>query len=133
MSKPEFFVTPGYGEKKLALHHYTQAVKIDNRVEIAGQGGWNDDDEYPEAIADEIVRAFENVERTLALTGATWEHVIHVNSYHLPMDGEALEVMVERFRHYMPDQAPIWTCIGVPALGDPRMRVEIRVTAVLPE
>ncbi|WP_455568374.1 Rid family hydrolase [Streptomyces hawaiiensis] len=91
MSKPEFFVTPGYGEKKLALHHYTQAVKIDNRVEIAGQGGWNDDDEYPEAIADEIARAFENVERTLALTGATWDHVIHVNSYHLPMDGEALE------------------------------------------
>jgi enamine deaminase RidA (YjgF/YER057c/UK114 family) len=119
VSKPEFFVTPGYGEKKLALHHYTQAVKIDNRVEIAGQGGWNDDDEYPEAIADEIARAFENVERTLALTGATWDHVIHV--------------MVERFRHYMPDQAPIWTCIGVPALGDPRMRVEIRVTAVLPE
>jgi len=39
--------------------------------------------------------------------------------------------MTERFRHYMPDHAPIWTLLGVAALGDPKMRVEIRVTAIL--
>ncbi|WP_194903836.1 Rid family hydrolase [Catenulispora rubra] len=133
MSKPEFFVTPGYGERKLELFHYSQAVRVGNRVETAGQGGWNDDDEFPEGIADEIARAFENVEQTLALAGADWQHVVHVNSYHLPLDETAVQTMAERFRHYLPGQAPIWTCIGVPALGDPRMRVEIRVTAVLPE
>ncbi|MDT3439274.1 MULTISPECIES: Rid family hydrolase [unclassified Pseudofrankia] len=131
MSKPEFFVTPGYGERNLELFHYSQAVKVGNRVEISGQGGWNDDWEFPEAIADEIVRAFENVERTLAMAGAGWEDVIHVNSYHLPLDEETVQVMADRFRHHMPDQAPVWTCTGVPALGDPKMRVEIRVTAVL--
>ncbi|TLD42356.1 MAG: hypothetical protein JETT_1290 [Candidatus Jettenia ecosi] len=41
--------------------------------------------------------------------------------------------MTERFRYYMPDHAPVWTCLGVAALGDPKMRVEIRVTAILPE
>ena len=41
--------------------------------------------------------------------------------------------MTERFRHHMPGHAPVWTVLGVPALGDPKMRVEIRVTAILPE
>jgi enamine deaminase RidA (YjgF/YER057c/UK114 family) len=40
--------------------------------------------------------------------------------------------MMERFRHDMPDHAPIWTCLGVAALGDPKMRVETRVTAIVP-
>ncbi|MGV9855968.1 hypothetical protein ACWDWU_45595 [Streptomyces sp. NPDC003442] len=31
----------------------------------------------------------------------------------------------------MGDRAPIWTEVGVSALGAPGMRVEIRVTAVL--
>jgi enamine deaminase RidA (YjgF/YER057c/UK114 family) len=133
MNEPEFFVTPGYGERNLKLFHYSQGVKIGNRLELSGQGGWNDDWEFPESITDEIAQAFRNVERTLAVAGAGWEHVIHVNSYHVGLDEEAVQTMSERFRHYMPDRAPIWTVLGVVALGDPKMRVEIRVTAILPE
>jgi len=58
MNKPEFFVTPGYGERNLKLFHYSQAVKIGNRLELSGQGGWNDDWEFPESITDEIAQAF---------------------------------------------------------------------------
>jgi enamine deaminase RidA (YjgF/YER057c/UK114 family) len=43
MNKPEFFVTPGYGERMLNGLHYSQAVKIGNRVETSGQGGWDND------------------------------------------------------------------------------------------
>jgi len=111
----------------------SQAVKVGDRLEISGQGGWNDDWEFPESIKDEIAQAFRNVERTLAVAGAGWEHVIHVNSYHVGLDEETNRVMTEQFRHYMPDHAPVWTCLGVAALGDPKMRVEIRVTAILPE
>ena len=39
--------------------------------------------------------------------------------------------MVEQFRIWMGDRAPIWTQIGVAALGAPGMNVEIRVTALL--
>jgi enamine deaminase RidA (YjgF/YER057c/UK114 family) len=133
VSKAEFFVTPGYGERQLRLFHYSQAVKVGDRLEISGQGGWNDDWEFPESIKDEIAQAFRNVERTLAVAGAGWEHVIHVNSYHVGLDEETNRVMTEQFRHYMPEHAPVWTCLGVAALGDPKMRVEIRVTAILPE
>ncbi len=133
MEKAEFFVTPGYGERQLNGMHYSQAVKIGNRVETSGQGGWNDDWQFPEALADEIAQAFRNVERTLATAGADWEHVVHVNSYHVGGFPPGVnEVMVKLFRHYMPNHAPIWTSLGVAALGDPTMRVEIRVTAIVP-
>jgi enamine deaminase RidA (YjgF/YER057c/UK114 family) len=49
------------------------------------------------------------------------------------MSDEALAVMVEQFRAHMPDRPPIWTCLGVPALGDVSMRVEVRATAILSE
>ena len=134
MSKPEFFVTPGYGDFMRKTLHYSQAVKFGNRVEISGQGGWSDDFEFPESLTEEIAQAFRNIERTLATAGAGWEHVIHVNSYHVGgFPEEVNQAMVERFRHYMPNHAPIWTELGVTALGHPKMRVEIRVTAILPE
>ncbi|WP_328449983.1 RidA family protein [Amycolatopsis sp. NBC_00438] len=133
---PEFFVTPGYGPKHLAALHYTQAVRIGDRVEISGQGGWDDNTVFPESLEEEIVRAFENVERTLATAGAGWADVVAVDSFHLPTATDSIgddhtRVMVEQFRKRMGDRAPIWTQIGVAALGAPGMRVEIRATAIV--
>ncbi|MGW6602619.1 Rid family hydrolase [Streptomyces sp. NPDC055036] len=136
MSEPEFFATHGYGETQLANMHYNQAVRIGDRVETSGQGGWDDDWNFPGSLEDEIVQAFANVERTLNLAGATWRDVIAVNSYHIPDAPDFIgevhnRVMVEQFRERMGDRAPIWTETGVPALGAPKMRVEIRVTAII--
>ncbi|WP_326958544.1 RidA family protein [Amycolatopsis sp. NBC_01286] len=133
---PEFFVTPGYGPKHLAALHYTQAVRIGDRVEISGQGGWDDDTVFPESLEEEIVQAFENVERTLATAGASWTDVVAVDSFHIPTAPDTIgddhtRVMVEQFRKRMGDRAPIWTQLGVAALGAPGMRVEIRATAVV--
>ena len=133
---PKFFVTPGYGDTLLANLRYSQAVRIGDHVEISGQGGWDDHFNFPTDIADEIVAAFDNVERTLATAGATWRDVVSVNSYHVAetdvsIGDEHNRVMVEQFRKRMGERAPIWTQIGVATLGAPKMRVEIRVTAVV--
>jgi enamine deaminase RidA (YjgF/YER057c/UK114 family) len=118
MEKPAFFVTPGYGERLLETLHYSQALRIGNRVETSGQGGWNDDMQFPDTIEDEIAQAFRNVERTLATAGASWEHVVHANSYHVGGFPQAVnETMARLYRHYMPDHAPIWTELGVEALA----------------
>jgi enamine deaminase RidA (YjgF/YER057c/UK114 family) len=136
MSDVEFFVTPGFGDKALEMLHYSQAVRIGNRVEISGQGGWDDDMTFPESLEEEIIRAFENVERTLAMAGASWRDVVHVNSYHVAGEPDTIggahnDVMVAQMRKRMPDRAPIWTQTGVTVLGAPTMRVEIRVTAIV--
>jgi enamine deaminase RidA (YjgF/YER057c/UK114 family) len=67
---------------------------------------------------------------------ASWRHVIGVHSYHLPnADGtigqDHLATMAEQFRSRMGERAPLWTCIGVAALANPTMRVEIQVTAMI--
>lgn len=136
MSRPEFFLTPGYGERQRKLFGYSQAVRIGDRVEISGQGGWDDAGVVPESLTDEIAQAFDNVGRTLAVAGADWQHVIHVNSYHVGLDRQhkqVLRAMTERFRRHMPYHEPVWTCLGVAALAEPKMRVEIRVTAIVSE
>src|SRR5689334_19438273 len=86
----QFTATPGYGEKAHELLHYNQAVRIGDRVEISGQGGWGDDFVVPQSLEDEIRQAFENVERTLNTVGASWSDVIHVNSYHVLGDGQTM-------------------------------------------
>jgi enamine deaminase RidA (YjgF/YER057c/UK114 family) len=132
----EVYATPGYGERMLATRHYNQAVRIGDRVETSGQGGWDDELNFPESLTDEIVRAFDNVERTLVTAGATWRDVVHVNSYHVATEPDSIgaahtDVMIDQLRERMPDRAPIWTQTGVTVLGAPKMRVEIRVTAVV--
>jgi enamine deaminase RidA (YjgF/YER057c/UK114 family) len=136
MTSPSFFVTPGYGNRQRQKWHYSQALRYGNRVDISGQGGWDDDWGFPDAIRDEVIRAFDNVERTLATAGASWRHVVSVHSYHRPdADGvigdDHLTTMAEQFRLRMGERAPLWTCIGVAALANPRMRVEIQVTAIV--
>lgn len=54
MNQPKFFVTPGYGEYMLNELYFSQAVKIGDRVETSGQGGWDDNLQIPESLADEI-------------------------------------------------------------------------------
>lgn len=135
MSEPEFYATPGYGDVMRAELHYSQAVRVGDRVETSGQGGWDDELTVPEDLGDEIALAFANVERTLATAGATWADVVGVESYHVVDSAESFtvhnRVMVEQFRTRMKDRAPIWTQTATPALGLSTMRVEIRVTAIV--
>ena len=132
MSKPEFFVTPGAGEILRKELHFSSAVRTGDRVETSGHGGWNDDLQIPESIEDEITAAFRNIELALKSAGASWKHVTHVNTYHV--GGFPLivnETIVNLYRRYMPEHAPVWTQLGVEALGLPTMRFEMRVTAVI--
>ncbi|MGH3489871.1 MAG: Rid family hydrolase [Actinopolymorphaceae bacterium] len=131
MTRPEFFVTPGYGDDQLARLYYSQAVRIGSRIETSGQGGWSDDWEFPESRHDEIVRACDNVERTLQTAGASWADVISVQSYHTELDHDEFTSVAGELRTRIPTHAPIWTAVGVTRLGHPKMRVEIAVTAIV--
>ena len=132
MAKVETFVTDGAGQKLFDALHMSQTLKVGDRVETSGQGGWDDDLNVPDSLEDEITQAFHNVEKVLAPAGASWRDVVHVNSYHVGgFPPEVNATISQLFRRYMPDRAPIWTQTGVEALGLPTMRIEIRVTAII--
>lgn len=65
--------------------------------------------------------------------GKGWSQVYKVRSYHVPLNGEALEAMCRNFKKWMPGHQPLYTCVGVQRLGEDDMRVEIEVEAYDPE
>ena len=94
-------------------------------------GGWNrETGEFLLEINAQIDQAFENVDHNLRNAGGKgWSQVFRVNSYHVPINNEALAAMTRNFKKWMPDHKPIWTCVGVTRLGEDNMRVEIEVVA----
>jgi enamine deaminase RidA (YjgF/YER057c/UK114 family) len=99
-------------------------------------GGWDPKTGiYFKEINEQIDQAFANVDLNLKDAGGKgWSQVFRVNSYHIPLNDEALEAMVRNFRKWMgPNHQPIWTVVGVTRLGDDDMRVEIEVSAYDPK
>ncbi|KAJ6107758.1 hypothetical protein N7523_009081 [Penicillium sp. IBT 18751x] len=131
MSHLQFYSYEGFGQKQKRDFWYSQAVRIGDRIECAGQGGWDPKTGvFPQDINAQIDQAFANVELNLKDAGGKgWEQVFRVNSYHVPINDEALAAMVRNFKRYMPNHQPIWTCVGVPRLGEEDMKVEIEVVA----
>ncbi|KAJ5897897.1 hypothetical protein N7504_008185 [Penicillium tannophilum] len=130
----QYFSYKGIGERQRQKFRYSQAVRIGDRIECAGQGGWDrETGEFYKEINAQIDQAFANVEHNLKDAGGEgWNQVFRVNSYHVPINDEALAAMVRNFEKYMPGHQPIWTCVGVSRLGEDDMRVEIEVVAHIP-
>lgn len=137
MAQPEFFDAPGYGAIARTRNHYSQALRIGNRVEISGQGGWDADFTLSvTSLEDEIVKACDNVAKTLAEAGANWHDVVNIHSYHVPTADESIgdehmSVMVDQLGKRFGERLPLWTAVGVEALALPNQRVEIEVVAVV--
>jgi enamine deaminase RidA (YjgF/YER057c/UK114 family) len=95
-------------------------------------GGWEPETgAYNTEINAQIDQAFANVDLNLRDAGGKgWSQVFRVNSYHVPLNNEALAAMGRNFVKWMPDHRPIWTCVGVTRLGEDDMRVEIEVVAL---
>ncbi|BEI79826.1 hypothetical protein CcaverHIS002_0103550 [Cutaneotrichosporon cavernicola] len=131
MSHLEYSVYPGTGEEHARRFNYSSAVRIGDRVELSGMGGWNPETgEIYREINKQIDQAFEVVQLALTTAGSKgWEQVYRINSYHVPLNNEALEAMVRNMRKWMPNHKPLWTCVGVSRLGQDDMRVEIEVVA----
>ncbi|KAF4943456.1 hypothetical protein FSARC_14914 [Fusarium sarcochroum] len=135
MSHLKYYAYDGVGVRNKQKFKYSQAVRVGDKIECAGQGGWDPETgEFYKEINAQIDQAFRNVELNLRDAGGKgWMQVYRVNSYHVPINDEALEAMVRNFKHYMPDHEPIWTCVGVTRLGEDDMRVEIEVVAHDPD
>ena len=114
MAKLEFFDTPGYGEIARTRNHYSQLLRIGDRIEISGQGGWDADFALSATSLEEemkFVKACDNVEKTLAEAGVSWRDVVNIHSYHVPtaddsIGDEHMSVMVDQFRKRFGESLP---------------------------
>jgi len=134
MSNLQYFNYAGWGDIAAKELHYSQAVKVGDRIELSGQGGWptSGDLNLPDSEEAQIENAFINIEAALKKAGAPrgLGQVFRVTSYHCPLGEQTTDLMVAAFRKYFPEHRPIWTEIGVTKLGLPTMKVEIEVVAI---
>ncbi|KID95218.1 Endoribonuclease L-PSP/chorismate mutase-like protein, partial [Metarhizium majus ARSEF 297] len=135
MSHLQYYAYEKFGVRQREVVGYSQAVRVGDRIEVAGQGGWDPDTGvFEKEINAQVDLAFSNVDRALKDAGGKgWEQVFRINSYHLPLNREAEEAMVRNLKKWMPNHQPLWTCIGVARLAEDDMRVEIEVSAHDPE
>ncbi|EGX90982.1 L-PSP endoribonuclease family protein, putative [Cordyceps militaris CM01] len=135
MSHLKYYAYPGVGVRNQTNFKYSQAVRVGQRIEVAGQGGWNPETgEFFKEINAQIDQAFRNVDLALRDAGGKgWAQVYRINSYHVPINDEAVAAMVRNFKAWLPDHEPLWTCVGVTRLAEDDMRVEIEVVAHDPD
>ncbi|KAK9900845.1 putative L-PSP endoribonuclease family protein [Cystobasidium minutum MCA 4210] len=131
MSHLTYYSYPGVGEENKKNYSYSQAVRLGDRIECSGQGGWDPQTgKIDTEINAQIDQAFKNVEIALKDAGGKgWDQVYRVVSYHIPLNDEALHAMVRNMKQWMPNHQPVWTCVGVTRLGLDDMRVEVEAFA----
>ena len=113
-----------------AVAGYSRAVVDEFYIHVAGTTGF---DYTRMSIADDAVaqthQAFANLAAALAQAGATLAEVVRVRYY--LTDGSLFESLAPVFGQYFGQVRPAATAI-VCGLIDPRMKIEIEVTARRP-
>ncbi|PSN65722.1 putative translation initiation inhibitor [Corynespora cassiicola Philippines] len=138
MSHLKYFNYPGFGEHANKETHYCQSVRIDNRVEISGQGGWDRTTHaiHPD-LAAEVDQAFSNVQHALEHAGSKgWPQVYSVRVYTCAgtTGSTILDVgaeVVRNLRKWCTEHEPLLTVVHVAGLYDENMRIEMEVAAHL--
>lgn len=105
-------------------------------VFVGGQIGWNGRQEFD---SDDFIaqtrQALQNVHAVLACAGAGPEHMVRMTWYITDRDeySARLRELGTVYREVMGRQFPAMTCVEVSRLIEPRAKVEIEVTAVVPD
>ena len=116
---------------------YANGIEARGRlVFVAGQIGWDASGEFPEAdLAGQVRRTLENVVAVLAEAGAGPEHVARLTWYVTDRDEYAgsLKEIGAAYREVMGRHFPAMAVVVVAGLVEPRAKVEIEATAVVPD
>lgn len=108
---------------------YSRAVRSGNWVFVSGTTGFDYQSmSISEDIAQQAEQCFINIQKALKEAGASLADVVRVN-YILP-DAADFAACWPVFRKYWGDTRPAATMI-VAGLADPRMKIEIEVTALI--
>jgi enamine deaminase RidA (YjgF/YER057c/UK114 family) len=103
---------------------------------VGGQIGWNAQQQFEsDDFIAQTQQALANVQAVLMAGGAGPEHMVRMTWYVVDRVeyNARLRELGEAYRAVMGKHFPAMTCVEVSALIEERAKVEIEVTAVLPD
>ncbi|MCK6424162.1 MAG: RidA family protein [Burkholderiaceae bacterium] len=116
---------------------YANGISARGRmVFVAGMIGWDSQGVFhSDDLVDQVRQALENVRSVLAEGGARPEHIVRMTWYVTDRDAyvAAWPEIGKVFREVIGCWQAVMTAVQVAALVEPRAKVEIEVTAVVPD
>lgn len=112
---------------------YSYALRHGDTVYLAGQVAFDRDGEIVgTTVAEQAVQVWRNIEDVLEAAGGSLEHVVKI-TYYLQDIRELGEEIEIRKRLFAGRPFPVVTAIQAAALGMPGLKMEVDVTAVIPQ
>ncbi|WP_066253422.1 RidA family protein [Hydrogenophaga flava] len=105
-------------------------------VFVGGQIGWNGEQQFEsDDFIEQTRQALQNIHAVLACAGAGPEHMVRMTWYITDRDeyNNRLRELGAAYRDVMGKCFPAMTCVEVSRLVEARAKVEIEVTAVVPD
>jgi len=118
------------GERKFQQDWgYADAVIAGDTVYLSGVVAGLRDGETDLKLAYD--RAFARIGKVLERSGASWDDVVDITSFHTDLTTQMLAIVAVK-KKYMRDPPPAWTAIGVSRLIPNSGITEIKIVAKLP-
>lgn len=123
-------VNPPGTEEVYRTWQYSQAVRSGSMLWVSGQVGLDPETgTIPDDVESQSRFALRNLENVIAEAGGSLADVVELVSYHTDMRDFPVFARVKG--EFFVEGYPAWTAVGVTALVEPRIKVEIRATVVI--
>jgi enamine deaminase RidA (YjgF/YER057c/UK114 family) len=109
-------------------------VAAGRQVFVAGQVGWDEQQQFPNTLAVQVRQALKNIVTVLREADAQPEHIVRLTWYVTSRDEyhAELQQIGEAYRDIMGRHFPTMAVVQVVALMEAKAKVEIEATAVVP-
>lgn len=124
-------------EMGAAPKFYSHAVSLSGQgklIYVSGQVSWGPDGKVVGAgdMRAQCKQVFDNVTAVLKSAGATWDDIIKINGYMVDVTPDHVAAYREVRQNYLkPGNLPASTLVGVTALVQPELLLEVEVVAAL--
>ena len=121
-----FSIDPDTLQKPPGYSHVVEVTGPGRTVYFAGQLGIDKSGKMGANVREQVEIAFENVKAALASVGASFEHVVKLNSYVVDIGTNIAHYREVRDKYVNKAAPPASTTIGVPQLARPGALLRLR-------
>lgn len=114
---------------------YANGIAAEGRIIVTGGVvGWNAKGEFPASFVDQAAQVFANINAILAEAGAKPSHLVRMTWFLTDIDAYLADQkgLGKAYRDHFGTHYPAMTAVQVVRLIEPKAKLEIEATAVVP-